>query len=274
MKLLNKLKLVMFDKARKRDSTEQLVAKETERQFRSTLYSRYGYASSPLTFTAEEKQACFLRFQYKEKLDVALSVVSSYPGGDYVEFGSHDLYTFRNFLAAFDCSNLIEKFPNTQFIAFDIFGSIDMQSLKLRKEYVGKVNETKTGEEYFSQFTKNGTVIPSYSKFVEEFGLFQDRIQLVPGLFEDTLPRFHFKNKFGFICIDVNILPSYEYVLNFLFDKLEEKTYIYIDEYFDLPEIHKCINDYNAKLQLERGIKLEFVRSAASIGALFRIFRT
>ena len=85
------------------------------------FYSNYGYTLSTKELTDTEKQRIFLHFQYKEKAKIALSVASSYPGGDYFEFGSHDLYTLRNFLSAFDVGNLNIRFPTTKFYAFDIF---------------------------------------------------------------------------------------------------------------------------------------------------------
>jgi len=86
-----------------------------------SFYSNYGYAKSTKTLNQEQLQKIFLHFQYQEKAKVAMSVVSSYWGGDYLEFGAHDMYTFRNFLSSFHTSNLIKNFPDTNFYAFDIF---------------------------------------------------------------------------------------------------------------------------------------------------------
>ena len=86
------------------------------------FYNQWGYANTTKDLTDDQKMNIFLHFQYSEKAKVALSVASSYPGGHYLEFGSHDLYTLRNFLTAFDVGNLNSRYPNTKFYAFDIFG--------------------------------------------------------------------------------------------------------------------------------------------------------
>ena len=93
------------------------------------FYEEWGYSKSTKNLTVEEKMKIFLHFQYSEKAKVALSVASSYPGGHYLEFGSHDLYTLRNFLSAFDVGNLNSRYPTTKFYGFDIFGSYSNETL-------------------------------------------------------------------------------------------------------------------------------------------------
>jgi hypothetical protein len=62
------------------------------------------------------------RYHYEVRAQVALDVASHYPGGDYFEFGSDSLLTFRSFLSAFDLHGLDKVHPDTHFYAFDIFG--------------------------------------------------------------------------------------------------------------------------------------------------------
>ena len=236
--------------------------------------SKYGFANSTKDLNSQEKQSIFLHFQYKEKFDVALSVVSSYSGGDYFEFGSHDLYTLKNFLVACDVSNLIKKYPKTQFFAFDIFGEFDERKFsKMRQYQYYNKNMGISGKEYFQHFTESGDLINNYRREIGKFNVFPDRVNLIQGFFEETLPKFKEKNKIGFAFIDVNILPSYKYVLDFIFNRIFDGSYIYIDEYFDRNVIRIEVDRYKKKLEKKRKLSLKYVRSAASVGALFRVLK-
>ena len=232
-----------------------------------SFYGRYGYANSTKPLTDVEKQAIFLNFQYKEKAKVALSVASSYSGGHYLEFGSHDLYTLRNFLSAFDVGDLNRRFPNTNFYAFDIFGSYEID------RFNANITD-KSKKRYFDQFTVEGDISTKYRSILDEFGLFPERVHLIKGFFEDTVPGFKLEGKIGFACLDCNISSSYEFVLNYLLDKVDLGTYIYADEYFDLHVIEKEVEKFCQRLKREKKMKLSYVRSAASVGALFRVVGT
>jgi len=255
------------------DFREELRAKELQTSVNAELvhadpaysfYGRYGYAKSTKPLTDAEKQAVYLNFQYKEKAKVALSVASSYAGGHYLEFGSHDLYTFRNFLSAFDVGNLNQRYPDTNFYAFDIFGSYEID------RFNAHITDQRY-KKYFDDFTPNGDVIAKYTSLLDDFGLFTDRIHLIKGFFQDTIPEFKLEGKIGFACLDCNIESSYNFVLNYLFDKVDYKTYIYADEYFDNYSVEKEVEKFHHRLIKERNMKLSYVRSAASVGALFRI---
>ena len=231
------------------------------------FYEEWGYSKSTKNLTVEEKMKIFLHFQYSEKAKVALSVASSYPGGHYLEFGSHDLYTLRNFLSAFDVGNLNSRYPTTKFYGFDIFGSYSNETLFEK----GKVYENS--KNYFDDFTHQGDMIPVYDKLLKEFDLYNDRTFLIKGFFEDTLKDFKLDDKIGFACLDCNIAQSYEFVLSWLENKISDGTYIYFDEYFDGSAVNKVIKKFRERVLEKYKIKLHYVRSAASVGALFRCFK-
>ena len=225
---------------------------------------RWGYANSSKNLSDVDKMSIFLNFQYNEKLKVALSVASSYPGGDYLEFGSHDLYTMRNFLVAFDVGNLNSRFPQTQFYGFDIFGQYGEEELK---------DPDKKVKSYFDDFTHQGDLLETYNSLLDEFDVFRDRTHLIQGFFDKTLPAFKTPSKVGFAFLDCNITPSYQYVLSYIFDKVDVDSYIYADEYFDNSLIYAEVQRFKNKLIQERNLDLNFVRAAASVGALFRIVK-
>jgi hypothetical protein len=238
------------------------VNKNPSRDF----YSDWGYAKSTKNLSLTDKMRIFLHFQYSEKAKVALSVASSYPGGHYLEFGSHDLYTLRNFLAAFDVGNLNSRYPNTKFYAFDIFGSYS------EEVFFKKVNQHENPKGYFDDFTHLGDMIPAYKKLLKEFDVFNDRTFLIKGFFEDTIKDFKLDDKIGFVFLDCNIVNSYKFVLDWLENKVSNGMYMYFDEYFDRADVNQAIESFREKLLDKYKIKLHYVRSAASVGALFRCY--
>ena len=242
------------------------------------FYGKYGHAISTSNLTIAEKQAIFVNFQHKEKAKVALSVATSYSGGHYLEIGSHDLYTLRNFLAAFDVGNLDNLYPDTNFYAFDIFGSYDEKRwnelVKDNKQHTKAYSEGYSVKSYFDTFTPQGDILSDYKDILNDFDLFTDRVHLIKGFFEDTIPKFKLDGKVGFVCIDCNILESYQVVYHYILDIVQLGTYIYVDEYFCMYSITKVTDDFNKKLIEKYKLKMKFIRSAGSVGALFRIVET
>ena len=235
------------------------------------FYGKYGHAISTSKLTIAEKQAIFVNFQHKEKAKVALSVATSYSGGHYLEFGSHDLYTLRNFLSAFDVGALDARYPETNFYAFDIFGSYDE---KRWNQLVKTEQHHHSVKSYFDDFTHQGDILPEYQKVLNDYDLFTNRVHLIKGFFEDTIPKFKLEGKVGFVCIDCNVLESYQVVYKYILDKVKLGTYIYADEYFDNFDITQESDKFSKTLTKEHNLKMKFVRSAGSVGALFRIVKS
>jgi hypothetical protein len=61
-------------------------------------------------------------FAYRDWAQIAITVANQFPGGDYFEFGSEGFRTLRNFLSAFHLNGHTDRFPDTRFFAFDVFG--------------------------------------------------------------------------------------------------------------------------------------------------------
>ena len=98
--------------------------------------------------------------------------------------------------------------------------------------------------------------------------MFYDYVKLsvvvTTGL-EPVTPRF---------CIDCNVLESYHLVYQYILDKVELGTYIYVDEYFDSHVVTKASDDFSEELTKKYKTKMKYVRSAGSVGALFRIVQS
>jgi hypothetical protein len=115
-------------------------------------------------------------------------------------------------------------------------------------------------------------MIPAYKKLLKEFDVFNDRTFLIKGFFEDTLKDFELDDKIGFAFLDCNIVNSYKFVLDWLENKVSNGMYMYFDEYFDKADVNLAIENFREKLLDKYEIKLHYVRSAASVGALFRCY--
>src|SRR5258707_2324023 len=180
-------------------------------QFFDRLYKFHGPLRSTSELSSQAKLAAELHFHFREKAEVALTTGSSWYGGDYFEFGSHDLNTFRNMLTAYDMCGMTQQYQDVRFYAFDIFGELD----------AGSSDDLGT---YFAPYTLNGDKIELHREYLDQHNLFRDKCILVQGLFQNTLtPEFKAKYKaekrdIGFAFLDRNVGTSYKTDFEFIFD--------------------------------------------------------
>lgn len=233
------------------------------------LYNKYGQLVSPKDLTEEQLYEENVRFLMEEKSRVSLAVASSLFVGDYFEFGSAGLSTFRNMLTAYHLYNLDKLGRDARFYAFDLFGK-DEVSTALAK------NHRTEFDAYFEDLFLAGDQLPYHLDLIEEHGLYQERCQLVQGMFEDTL-NDEFKSdylgagrKIGFAFIDCNITSSYEVVFEFLCETISERSFIYMDEYYQNQHVPALYSKFVGTVQETLDIDSVFVRSAGGVGALFR----
>jgi len=231
------------------------------------IHNAWGLLKSTKGYSSEFKLQSYLYWQYREKSAIALAAASSWYGGDYVEFGSHDLYTLRNFLSAYDLSGLDKAWPDTRFYGFDIFGKIASDNpMTLRSiEHLRR---------YFDHFTERGDLYAEHVRKLQEHDLYLDRYSLIQGFFQDTVPPFkeNYKKdgrKIGFALLDVNTTESYELTFGYIFDLMAERSYIYMDEYFQNYAVITLFEDFRKRLLQERNMDCTYVRSCAALGALF-----
>lgn len=109
---------------------------------------------------------------------------------------------------------------------------------------------------------------------LREHGLFVDHCALIQGFFQDTVPTWKadYKNagrKIGFAFLDVNEEASYELCFDCIFDLMAERSYIYMDEYYQNYCANFLFERLKARLLTERGIRCTFMRNCAGVGALF-----
>lgn len=68
-------------------------------------------------------------------------------------------------------------------------------------------------------------------KRVKDYGL-QEVVEIVPGYFNDTLPKFGSSKKFAFVHIDCDLYTSVRPVLDALYDLVSDGGYIVVDDFF------------------------------------------
>ena len=159
---------------------------------------------------AERRSLAAMSYAYRARSECALDVASTFPGGDYMEFGSTGLATFRSFLGAFylhhgDGPN----FTDTRFYAFDIFGDPGRGS-----------GAPADDVSYFE-----GHRVPSEHSMatnsLEPYGSLSKRRVMVPGYFQDTLndalkaKMKAEKRRVGFAFLDCSLGSSYKPSLTF-----------------------------------------------------------
>ncbi len=225
-------------------------------------------------------------FHHKEKSECMMTACSSWYGGDFFEFGSHDLNTFRDFLTAFNVCGMPRAYVDTRFYGFDIFGKLDKDVGDLAK--------------FFEPYSMQGDRLAYHNALIQHHGLYVSQCHLVQGLFSDTLTQ-EFKEKWrsdkaagedhsetalhlspehrnsdkrqiGFASLDCNIPSSYKTVFEWIFDAMAPNSYIYMDEGLQSAEAMAMWGSFVSKLILKRGINAAYVRSAGGFGALWRLF--
>ncbi len=233
------------------------------------LYKLHGPLRSTAGLTADAKLAAELHFLFREKAEVALTAGSSWYGGDYFEFGAHDLNTFRNMLSAYDMCGMTQAYTDVRFYAFDIFGDLAKPG--------SSASTDESLNAYFAPYTQGGNAIKLHEKYLDQHNLFRDKCILVQGLFQDTLtPEFKSiylkeNRKIGFAFLDCNVGSSYRTVFEFIFDMMGENSYIYMDEYFQNPLVPNYFAQFTEELRKQRSMGSLYIRNAGGYGAVFRL---
>lgn len=85
-------------------------------------------------------------------------------------------------------------------------------------------------------------------KRIGDFGL-QDVVEVVPGFFDDTLPRFSPQTKFAFVHVDCDLYTSVRPVLDALYDRVSDGGYIVIDDFFHPAQgpLRAAVSFFNAR---------------------------
>ncbi len=231
------------------------------------IYDRHGVLVSTAEFSDDARRDIALYHPYRARAECALDVCSMYSQGDYFEFGSDGMSTFRNFLTAFDIFDLPTTLPDTRFYAFDVFGKVDESK-----------NLPEFSKTYFDAWKDEGhDKLQEAHDHIASHGIMADNCYIVPGYFEDTLTQErkqkhrNEKRWIAFAFIDCNITPSYELVFEFIFDLMAKTSFIYMDEYFINSDVPGLYQKFCERLRDERGLESHYMRNAGSFGALFRI---
>lgn len=233
-----------------------------------SIYKHNGPLRCTKDWTRDFRTFVDVNFHFRESSQISLTVGSSWYGGDYMEFGSHDLNTFRNMLSAYHISGMCQAYEDVRFYAFDIFGKLEAKDEKLGSDI----------SHYFSPYSSQGDKYQEHLEMIKAHGLYVDQCNLVQGLFEQTLTNkfktayLNEKRKIGFAFLDCNIGSSYRTVFEFIFDLLAENSYVYMDEYLQNPDVIVLFNDFCSNLRAKRKMGAVYIRNAGGFGGLFRIY--
>lgn len=211
-----------------------------------------------------ERRNIALYYPYRERAEVAMTVASMFSGGDYFEFGSEGMGTFRNFLSAFHIFDHHKTLPDTRFYAFDIFGD------------PAGTPESESG--YFKNWSD--PVNDRYDqakRMLEQHRLLKDNCHLVRGDFAKTLSPEFSENylaenrSIGFAFLDCNQTRSYILCFDFLPRLLKKNAFIYMDEYYCNSEVPELFDAFQRNMFDKYKVRARFIRAAAGFGALYQL---
>jgi hypothetical protein len=232
------------------------------------LVGRHGVFESSAGLASQTKIDLAMRYAYEQRAEIAMVAASTmYSGGDYFEFGSDGLGTFRNFLTAADLHGFSAAHPDMRFYAFDIFGD----------EGTGSRPGDSADKDYFSHWrSQDNDKMAMARKYITDHGLLADRCILKQGYFQDTLsPQFKAElaaeqRKIGFAFLDCNITSSYVLVFDFILDLLVAgRAFVYMDEYFVNGDVPPLFDTFAKRLRDKRGLVARYMRNAGGFGALY-----
>lgn len=240
-------------------------------QFERLFSPISGCLRSTSRLSEQEKIRGRAYFQHREKAEATLAAATSWYGGDYMEFGACDFFTFRNMLSAYDMAGVDDRYPDTRFYAFDVFGKLTSDNPDVQSAMSAFDERTS----YFSMQFPAGDDYQRHVELLKEHGLFVDRCYLVQGFFQDTLSAdfaaSYRPREIGYAFIDCNFEEHYRTVFEFIFDLMAPNSYIYMDEYFQSAGTAHYFAEFVERLRSQRNIECMFLRAAGGVGGLFRL---
>lgn len=234
------------------------------------LLNEYGVLKSSSELSHVHKTTLAMHYSYSERAKISMAICSMLSDGDYLEFGSDGLCTFRNFLTAFDVSGLGKSSLTTRFYAFDIFG-----------DTAGSV-EGGNDSAYFKHWSNPAGVdkMAQTRSILADHNLFLDRCFLKQGYFQDTLtPEFKQsfitdRRRIGTLFLDCNIAESYRVVFDWSIDLIATiRCFVYMDEYYITSGVRELFEEFCEKAKDRYGMRPNFVMNAGTFGALFLLMK-
>jgi hypothetical protein len=228
-----------------------------------------GFLKSTQGISDAAKAQFAMRYAYKSRALVALDVAGHYSGGDYFEFGSDSMSTFRSFVSAFDLNGLGQVFPDTRFYAFDMFGDTEIPASVSKNDH------------WFFEHYAGPSKLDQAQRALEQHNVLVDRCIIKAGYFQETLNE-DFKaelrrenRKIGFSFLDCNLSSSYKVCFDFMEEFVHPgRCHVYLDEYYAAHDLPGMYDEFCARVRQRYGLASYFMRNAGSFGALFLLMRT
>lgn len=124
---------------------------------------------------------------------------------------------------------------------FDSFEGFDAESVKRDLQLGGAYNDDR--QEHGFTETSEETVLTKLSRFRLV------NLELVPGYFSESLPKFCRPMTFCFVHLDVDLYDSYRQCLDFFYPRMVSGGIILLDEYNDppWPGCNKAVDEFLAR---------------------------
>lgn len=90
-------------------------------------------------------------------------------------------------------------------------------------------------------------------KNFERYGLLDDRVKFLPGLFKDTLPGP--VERLALLRIDADMYESTTQALEAMYPKLSSGGFVIVDDYRNIPNTHQAVDDFRARHKITEPIQ-------------------
>jgi hypothetical protein len=94
-----------------------------------------------------------------------------------------------------------------------------------------------------------GVPRPEVERNLERYGVLDDRIEFVEGLFEQTMPRLAGR-RWSVIRLDGDLYESIMPPLEHLYEGLTPGGYVVVDDYVNIPQVRRAVTEFREREQL------------------------
>jgi len=88
----------------------------------------------------------------------------------------------------------------------------------------------------------------------ERYGLLDDQVRFLPGFFRDSLPHAPIE-RLAVLRVDADLHSSTSEVLNNLYERLSPGGFAIFDDYRNLPDCKRAIDDFRAAHRIREEIR-------------------
>ncbi len=220
------------------------------------IYNNFLLFFSPWNYSVALRKILLKMFFVETRIlqyDIALELINNSDNLKKNFFKKANKFANRYLLILYACS-ILENNNNSDLAEFGVFEGLTL------KIFAKNLSKKKCyGFDSFDGLPSAwGNILPK-GYFKTKIPTFkQSNIKIIPGLFEETLDKFleNHKKKFSLIHIDCDLYSSTVYVLNKMYPKMKETSYLIMDEFYGYPSYEKY--EFKAFFEFVNEMKIDY----------------